>query len=724
MRQQSADRLDSGERRQDDQSPPQTALAGILQMMVMIMAVMIMALMFMPVARVMSVVVVIVLHWPQYSRLGPCPGRAQSLRPQAGTDKRSLGLKHAMSHVGGPGRTQTPSGALARLSALGIVFGDLGTSPLYTLQTVVQAAGGPFTPELGLGVLSLIVWTLIITISVKYCVLVMRADNQGEGGIFALMSLVGADGFSSAAKVLTVMGLLGAALIYGDGVITPAISVLSAVEGVNVVTRSLKPFVMPFAVAILVVLFASQRFGTEKIGRAFGPIMLVWFAVIALLGLREIVLHPVVLQAIDPRHAVGFMLRHSGTAGLLVLGGVFLCITGGEALYADMGHFGKSPIRQNWYWIVLPALLLNYAGQTSLLMGEGHTVANPFFELAPHWAIWPLVVLATLATIIASQAIVTGSFSMTRQATQLGWLPGMTIRQTSDEVYGQIYVPVVNWLMMLATIGTTIAFGSSDRLAGAYGTAVSTTMLLTTLLLFKAMRDTWHWPTPLAVLVGGIFLVVDVSFFSANLLKIADGGWLPLCIALVLFAIMVTWRSGVEAIRAKLPLPQDDADRFLQDIKDGVIPRVSGTTVFLTRGRQKVSRFILDYARFTGSLPHNVIALNVSFENIPRVPKPRCHVVDQVADRFWHLTARFGFFEIPDLRRALSEAQGLSTDVSLEEVTFIGTRDLVIYSKGSSVLRRWRLALFAFLYRNAARAIDRFSLPPKQVIEIAREIEL
>ena len=629
-----------------------------------------------------------------------------------------------MSDVGGPGRAQTPPGALARLSALGIVFGDLGTCPLYTLQTVVQAAGGPFTPELGLGVLSLIVWTLIITISVKYCIFVMRADNQGEGGIFALMSLVGADGFASGAKVLTVMGLLGAALIYGDGVITPAISVLSAVEGVNVVTDTLKPFVMPFAVTILVVLFATQRFGTEKIGRAFGPVMLLWFAVIGLLGLHEILLHPMVLEALDPRHAVKFMMHHSGAAGLLVLGGVFLSITGGEALYADMGHFGKGPIRQNWYWIVLPALLLNYAGQTSLLMGKGHTTANPFFELAPHWAIYPLVALATLATIIASQAIITGSFSMTRQATQLGWLPGMTIRQTSDKVYGQIYVPVVNWLMMIATISTTIAFGSSDRLAGAYGTAVSTTMLLTTVLLFRTMCRCWHWPTPVALLVGGIFLIVDFSFFSANLLKIADGGWLPLCIALVLFLIMVTWRWGVEAIRSGLPLPQADADQFLKDLKNGVIPRVAGTTVFLTRSRQKVSRFIVDYTRFTGSLPRNVIALSVSFENIPRVPKPSCHVVDQVEDRFWHLAARFGFFEIPDLRRALSEAQGLSPDVSLEDVTFIGTRDLVMHRKGSSLLRRLRLALFAFLYRNAARAIDRFSLPPKQVIEIAREIEL
>jgi KUP system potassium uptake protein len=332
--------------------------------------------------------------------------------------------------------------------------------------------------------------------------------------------------------------------------------------------------------------------------------------------------------------------------------------------------------------------------------------------------------LATLATIIASQAIITGSFSMTRQATQLGWLPGVTIRQTSDQVYGQIYVPVVNWLMMIATVGTTMAFGSSDALAGAYGTAVSTTMLLTTFLLYTAMRNVWRWPLVVALGVGGIFVLIDAGFFSANLLKIADGGWLPLTIAAGIFLVMVTWRSGVEAIRSSLPVPPADAAKFLADLKAGKIPRVSGTTVFLTRSRQKVSRLVMDYAQFAGALPHNVIILSVSFENVPRVPKPSCHVVDHVAERFWHLTASFGFFEIPDLRRALREAQGLDADVDLEKVTFIGTRDHVIYRRGSSLLRRWRLALFAFLYRNAARAIDRFSLPPKSVIELSREIEI
>jgi len=452
-------------------------------------------------------------------------------------------------------------------------------------------------------------------------------------------------------------------------------------------------------------------------------VMVVWFLVIALLGLKSIAQHPLVLSAVNPAYALEFLIK-TGPRSFLLLGGIFLCITGGEALYADMGHFGRRPIRQTWYFVVLPALLLNYAGQTGILLEKGAAVDNPFFALAPHWAIFPLVGLATLATIIASQAIITGSFSMTRQATQLGWLPGMTIRQTSDQVYGQIYVPVVNWLMMLATVGTTIAFGSSDRLAGAYGTAVSTTMLLTTFLLYNAMRNVWRWPVLAALAVGGVFVCIDAGFFSANLLKIAEGGWLPLSIAACLFVVMVSWHSGVEEIRNTLPVPEGDAAKFLADLKGGKIPRLSGTIVFLTRSRQKISRLVMDYAQLAGALPHNVIILSVSFESVPRVPKPSCHVVDYVAERFWHLTASFGFFEIPDLRHALSEARGLDADVDLEKVTFIGTRDHVVYKRGSSLLRRGRLALFAFLYRNAARAIDRFSLPPKSVIELSREIEI
>jgi KUP system potassium uptake protein len=616
-----------------------------------------------------------------------------------------------------------PAARLASFAALGVVFGDLGTSPLYTLQTVVQATGGHFSPQSALGILSAIVWTLIITISVKYCIFVMRADNHGEGGILALMSLVGANGFAPGFRLLTSMGLLGAALIYGDGVITPAISVLSALEGLNAVTESFKPFIMPMAVVILVGLFAAQRFGTEKIGRAFGPVMLVWFAVIAILGLVSIFRHPAVVAALDPRHALNF-LRHSGGSGILVLGGVFLCITGGEALYADMGHFGKASIRRSWYVVVLPALLMSYAGQTAFLMEKGSVTGNPFFQIAPAWSIYPLVALAAVATIIASQAIITGSFSMTRQAMQLGWLPGVSIRQTSDLVYGQIYVPVVNWLLMAATVATTIAFGSSDRLAGAYGTAVATTMLLTTLLLYRAMRALWGWSLPAACAVAGFFLVVDASFFVANLWKIAEGGWLPLTFAAILFSIMLTWRTGVDAVKATLADSAERGERFLAELRSGVIPRVDGTTVFLTRSTQKVSKLIMDHARFVGVLPRHAIALSIVFENTPRIVGPKCSLVETVGEGLWRVVARFGFFEIPDLRLALQHAQGLDSSIDFDQAMFVGTRDLVVAKADKPTLRGWRMALFAFLYRNSVKVVDRFNLAPANVVEIARQIEI
>jgi KUP system potassium uptake protein len=609
----------------------------------------------------------------------------------------------------------------AMLAALGVVFGDLGTSPLYTLQTVVQSMDGHVTRAGALGVLSLIVWTLIVTISIKYCLFVMRADNRGEGGILALMSLIGAN--DSGLKPFTVMGLLGAALIYGDGVITPAISVLSALEGVNVATDAFKPYVMPAAVLILIALFASQRFGTERIGQAFGPVMLLWFTVIGLLGLISIVHHPEVLAALDPSHAVRFMI-HSGGRGLLVLGGVFLCITGGEALYADMGHFGKRAVRGSWYFIALPALLLSYAGQTAFLMDNAAVKGNPFFLIAPAWSIYPMVLLATIATIIASQAIITGSFSMTRQAIQLGWLPGLAIRQTSDRVYGQIYVPVVNWLLMVASVSTTIAFGSSDRLASAYGTAVSTTMLLTTVLLYQAMAQVWRWPRLVAVLTGGIFFIVDLSFFSANLLKIEEGGWLPLSLAALIFVVMTTWRKGLDAMHSELTQTPEEAERFLAKLKSGAIPRIEGTTVFITRSNQRVSRLIVDHSRYTGVLPRRTIALSIRFEATPRIPEPKCTVVEQLADGLWLIVARFGFFEIPDLRAVLNRASGLDQPIDFERARFVAARDLVVRKPRGSTLSGWRIGLFAFLYRNSAKIVDRFNLPPQRVIEIARQIEI
>jgi KUP system potassium uptake protein len=572
-------------------------------------------------------------------------------------------------------------------------------------------------------VLSLIVWTLIITISIKYCLFVMRADNRGEGGILALMSLVGANRFEGSAKILTVMGLLGAALIYGDGVITPAISVLSAIEGVNVVTDVLRPYEMPIAVAILVVFFAAQRFGTGKIGEAFGPIMLLWFGVIATLGLTGVVQNPIVLMAIDPGHAIGFLL-HSGASGPLVLGGVFLCITGGEALYADMGHFGRGPIRLSWYGVCLPALLLSYAGQTALLIQKGSVSGNPFFELAPAWAVYPLVVLATLATIIASQAIVTGSFSMTRQAMQLGWLPGFGIRQTSDKVYGQIYVPAVNWMMMIATVAITVTFRTSDHLAGAYGTAVSTTMLLTTGLLYTAMRKVWRWSLPLCVGVCGIFLIVDLSFFAANLLKIADGGWMPLTVGGIVFFLMITWRSGVDAVRGALAAASETPERFIADLEAGRIPRVPGTAVFLSRTDHDIPPLIMDHVKHMGALHRSVITLTVVFDEIPRVREADRATVSHVVDGIWRVTLRFGFIEIPDLCQALAQLEGLDPAIDLAGAVYFATRDLVVAKALKPHYPHWRAPIFAFLYRNAIKVVDRFNLPPQNVVEIARLVEI
>jgi KUP system potassium uptake protein len=519
-------------------------------------------------------------------------------------------------------RRTTPAAALA---ALGIVYGDLGTSPLYTLQTVIQTIGGKFTPEAAIGVLSLILWALVITISVKYCLFVMRADNHGEGGILALMPLAGATGFDRG-RALVVMGLFGAALIYGDGIITPAISVLSALEGVNVATEVLEPYVMPAAVAILLCLFTVQGRGTARIGNVFGPLMLLWFTVIAVLGVGGILRHPSVLAAVDPRHAITF-LAQDGWGGFAVLGGVFLAITGGEALYADMGHIGRNPIRTTWYGIVLPALLINYAGQTALLLDQPSLGGNPFFKLSPSWAIFPLVLLATVATIIASQAIITGSFSLTRQAIQLGWFPGLRIRQTSAEEYGQIYVPFVNWTMMLLTIALTVAFGSSARLAGAYGTAVSTTMLLTTALLYKVMRDRWGWSAPSALLTSGVFLIVDFAFFAANLLKIVEGGWIPLTFGAIVFIVMTTC-SGVEAIRRRLATMTEPPERFLERLEAHKIPRVPGTAVFLTRIAEAIPPLMILHVSQIGALPQTVIALTVKFADIPRVsPSNRLELV-------------------------------------------------------------------------------------------------
>jgi KUP system potassium uptake protein len=616
-------------------------------------------------------------------------------------------------------RKTTPAAALA---ALGIVYGDLGTSPLYTLQAIISATGGHLSPAGALGSLSLIFWALIITISVKYCLFVMRADNHGEGGILALMSMTGAN-WSKGRRVLIVLGLFGAALIYGDGIITPAISVLSALEGLNVATDVFKPHIVSIAVGILFALFLIQSRGTAQIAKAFGPVMLLWFVAIAVLGAAGISRYPEVITAVDPRYGIALLTGH-GWSGVAVLGGVFLAMTGGEAMYADMGHIGRNPIRTSWYGLVLPALLLNYAGQVALYLGDPAMDGNPFFRLAPSWSIYPLVGLATVATIIASQAIITGSFSLTRQAMQLGWFPGVRIRQTSSDEYGQIYVPFVNWTMMVLTVALTVGFGSSDRLAGAYGTAVSTTMLLTTALLYNVMRERWRWPAAMALATSGLFLAVDFAFFSANLFKIQDGGWIPLTFGTLVFIIMVSWHFGFEAMRHRHTALTETPDEFFNRLKQSHVPRVRGTAIFLTRLTTTTPFLIVEHVAQMRALHETAIALTVKFEDIPRVaPQARIDLV-KLAEGFWHITVHFGFVQIPDIPAALRQAKDHGCPIDLKDAIYFGARDAVACSKRSSWLVRAGLRLFMLMFRNSVRAVDLFNLPPENFVEIGRQIEI
>ena len=616
-------------------------------------------------------------------------------------------------------RKTTPAAALA---ALGIVYGDLGTSPLYTLQAIVGATGGRFSASAAFGSLSLIFWALIISISVKYCLFVMRADNHGEGGILALMSMTGAS-WSEGRRLLIVMGLFGAALIYGDGIITPAISVLSALEGLNVATDVFKPHIVLMAVVILIVLFAVQTRGTAQIAKAFGPVMLLWFAVIAALGVLGISRYPAVIAAVDPRYGIALLMGH-GWSGIAVLGGVFLAMTGGEAMYADMGHIGRNPIRTSWYGIVLPALLLNYAGQVALFLADPTTDGNPFFRLAPSWSIYPLVGLAAVATIIASQAIITGSFSLTRQAMQLGWFPGVRIRQTSSEEYGQIYVPFVNWTMMVLTVALTVGFGSSDRLAGAYGTAVSTTMLLTTALLYNVMRGRWRWSIGPALAASGVFLTVDFAFFAANLFKIREGGWIPLTFGTLVFIVMVSWHFGFEAIRQRHTVLTETPDEFFHRLKESHVPRVPGTAIFLTRFTTTIPFLIVEHVAQMRALYKTVIALTVKFEATPRVALRDRIELTKLGEEFWHITVHYGFVQVPDIPAALRQARDRGCPVDRDDAIYFGSRDTVACAKRRSWLVRAGLRLFMLMFRNSVRAVDLFNIPPESFVEVGRQIEI
>ena len=607
------------------------------------------------------------------------------------------------------------------LSALGIVFGDIGTSPLYTFKTVLNLAGNQPGTTAVLGTLSLVVWTLIVITSIKYVSVAMRIDNDGEGGILALMSLLGVKRRNRPAIVA--VGLFGAALIYGDGAITPAISVLSALEGLDIAIPRFQPYVLPACVVILVSLFAIQPRGTAWIGRLFGPIMALWFVTIACLGIGGIVQHPEVLVAVDPRYAIDYLLSGGATA-FLVLGGVFLCVTGAEALYADMGHFGATPIRFAWSAVVFPSLVLNYAGQAAIVLTAGPNSDNVFYRLCPPVLVVPLVLLATVATIIASQSIITGAFSMTRQAIQLGWMPRLRITQTSAQGYGQIYVGVVNWTLMTVTVGLAVWFGKSDNLAAAYGIAVSATMLMTSALLFIAMRELWHWGLVRAGALAGTFLFIDAVFFAANLQKVADGGYIPLVLAILVYSVMVIWHLGTQAVTKRLLETVVPADQFLKQLADTRVARVPGTAVFLTRTQRDAPPVMVWHVKHNRSLHEKVFVLTTITQPIPWVKATDRLVMAEIAPQFWRAAASYGFMEHPDIPVLLAEAHARGCTIDLSDVTFYVGHETVVAQDDHKGLPRWVEGLYAAMQRNSAQVTEYFRLPPDQVVEIGREISI
>ncbi len=606
------------------------------------------------------------------------------------------------------------------LGALGVVYGDIGTSPLYTIKTALDWSGGHVTAEAAFGMLSLIVWTLIVVTSIKYVAVIMRADNDGEGGILALMSLLGVK--HARHPLVIVIGMLGAALLFGDGAITPAISVLSALEGLKVPAPAIAPYVVPLSVVVLIGLFALQPQGTERISRLFGPVMALWFLTIGALGLGGVLEHPGVLQALDPRVGLTYLFTH-GFSGFLVLGAVFLCATGAEALYADMGHFGRRPIRLAWYGLVLPTLLLNYAGQTALIVENGAAgKLNPFFELCPAPLQLPLVALATIATVIASQAIITGAFSMSRQAIQLGLSPRLKITQTSAESYGQIYVGFVNWVLMALTLVLTIAFRSSENLAAAFGIAVSLTMLLTTLLMFVAMREIWRWSLPLALFVAGLFLVVDLSFVTANLMKFFEGGWIPLVVAGILFFLMTCWSQGYDAMRKTLERDTFPLADFIAKFHGK--PRVQGTAVYMTSRTDVVPVALLHNLKHNKVLHQRIVLLHVVTRNVPRVDPARRVEAEELEDDFHALTLHYGFMEHPNIPRALLlESVTSPLHFNMMDTSFFVGR-LTVVSVSRSRWRRLKLHIFQLMHRNALAATEFFQIPAGRVVELGGQVEV
>ncbi|MCM8594832.1 MAG: potassium transporter Kup [Candidatus Accumulibacter sp.] len=616
--------------------------------------------------------------------------------------------------------------ATLALAALGVVYGDIGTSPLYAVKEVFGAAQHPvpISPANVLGILSLFFWSLMVVVTMKYVLFIMRANNKGEGGIMALLTLAlqkGTPG-SRQQKLLVTLGLFGAALFYGDGVITPAISVLSAVEGLEVITPAFKPWILPITLAVIAVLFVFQRRGTASVGALFGPVMVLWFSVIGVAGAAAIAGHPQVLAAVNPLHAADFLWQNPVT-GFFALGAVVLCITGGEALYADMGHFGARPIRLAWLGYVMPALLLNYFGQGALLLGDPASIDNPFFLLVPEWARYPLVILATVATVIASQAVISGAFSMTKQAIQLGYTPRLEIQHTSEHEIGQIYLPAINWLLFFTIVLLVVQFGSSSGLAAAYGIAVTGTMLITNVLAVAVAVRLWGWSPIRAIFGALLFFCVDLAFFLANLVKIPEGGWFPLAFGALVFVLMTTWKRGRELLESRLASDAVDLKPFVASVAGGGIERVPGTAVFLTHDPESVPHALLHSLKHYKALHEQVVFLSVKVLDVPYVGEDERIELRRLNADFSQLSVRYGFMDEPDIPAALALCPRVGLEVDMMDTTFFIGRETLIPTLGSGMVY-WRAVVFAGMFRNAGSATAYFKLPSNRVVELGSQVVL
>ena len=616
--------------------------------------------------------------------------------------------------------------ATLTLAALGIVYGDIGTSPLYAIKEVFGSTHHPvpITPENVLGILSLFFWSLIIVVTLKYVSFIMRANNKGEGGIIALMTLALQKGVPGTwqQKLLVTLGLFGAALFYGDGVITPAISVLSAVEGLEIITPAFKPYIVPITVIIVIGLFIFQRRGTASVGALFGPVMVLWFAILAALGAAAIIENPSVLAAINPLYAFNF-LQGNSILGFFALGAVVLCITGAEALYADMGHFGARPIQYAWLGYVLPALLINYFGQGALLLADPSTVENPFYLLAPEWGRYPLVILATMATIIASQAVISGAFSITQQAMQLGYTPRLAIQHTSDREMGQIYLPAINWLLLISIILLVVEFGSSSKLAAAYGIAVTGTMLITNILAIAVAIRLWDWSPTRAVLGALPFICIDLGFFLANSVKIPDGGWFPLVFGLAVFILLTTWKRGRELLGERLAANAMQLRPFITNIAESGVERVPGTAVFMTPDPESVPHALLHSLKHYKALHEQVVILSVKVFDVPFVPELDRVEVHRLSGNFAQVVVQYGFKDEPDIPAPLTLCGEAGLTLDMMDTSFFLGRETLIPKLGSS-MAYWRALIFVAMFRNAGSATAFFKIPSNRVVELGSQVVL